>query len=460
MSKNLSKKVIGASVLAAAMAFSGGAYAFADLTASPATYNAKFASELTTAGATLTNNAALLSTKAAVGWGVSAGNHAYIRYDVTNATFNTALTQANMTSTNANVGVVTIVLSAGGASGASSVIFDLSNTKGVAITDDVTIAPADLNITDPTQLVTVQVRTYTDSTLAATGGASLATSSGTLASVQTGVKFSTTPANSIATLANNYKNFNSINWTKIGTFSLAADTSVYTTAGVALNANLSDLASAVTATATGDFSAVGLAPSGGAGANGLYLATTGNCGVVSAAAFTLNTGKSSGTATWAAGDVDLCFAVSGTTAITVQSDTISFKFTPAVGSTIAAIPNTNIGTISRDGTTLQSVWMSGAPGYTSRIFLTNTGTSPATIASIAAVTESGNTCTAGTGAPTSIPANSLIQIPMSQICASFSGNTRTAVVVNIQAPTTQIKGTMQIIDPTSGAQAVSAMVLP
>lgn len=139
---------------------------------------------------------------------------------------------------------------------------------------------------------------------------------------------------------------------------------------------------------------------------------------------------------------------------------IAGSVAPAAGQSHTFTGRSDWWTWTSNGTLLQSPWFSTAAGYTSRFVLTNTGTNAATYTAVVK-TETGNTCTTGSGAAGTIPANGQLVVDASTICTAFSGaNKRGAAVFTVNAPSANIQGAYNIVNATTGSVSVSNMMRP
>jgi hypothetical protein len=116
-----------------------------------------------------------------------------------------------------------------------------------------------------------------------------------------------------------------------------------------------------------------------------------------------------------------------------------------------------IGEIVRNGTQLQAPLAQLPGGWLSRVALTNTGPQ-ARPYEISAMTETGTSATVNpiTG---SIPAGATVVIDLADI-VTFTGKQRGTINVAVAAPTSQIQGLYQIVNPASGSISNHVMVRP
>ena len=175
--------------------------------------------------------------------------------------------------------------------------------------------------------------------------------------------------------------------------------------------------------------------------------------VVTATSARFNTGNAAVGAT-------LCYAPRSGVAIPVSTYTQTFNAVSA-DTALYAVSNlgpVNLGSITRNGTSLQAPFVQVPAGWLSRIVLTNTG-SVARPYTVTAQTETGVTSTLGAGASGSIPANGTIVLNTSDI-ATFTGATRGTLNVTVAGPNNDIQGLYQIVNGATGSIANTALVRP
>lgn len=426
-----------------------GGSAFATITLSDSTADAvTYAKELVADGANLSD--ANLAVVSKLGFGVSSGATRYLRFDLTNAKWNTAVTAARLDTGVAAAGTSytpAVAVVQGGSTADSYVIFQVTadvnydqadylslalNTIGVKVTS--TGAPVSLTYAmyetaekavnnDPT----TKLGGYTE-TVAKFGNAlSFAVTKNTqTASVEAAFKkFSTTatPAAPAALTA------------KIGSLDNTPNTT-FTAAGVAVtNADL--IAAGTKVKVTGDFGAKG----------SVFLDNNDNCGTTGTAGVfaTGNTTLATITTNAAAIAANVCYTVTGDTAVPEQTVTVVYDVTPAGASTTADTASETLGTILHDGTTLQAPFATIHPDYLSRVVLTSTyGVDAAVAASV--IAEDGKSCATGTASYT-VKAGKMLVINTKDICPSMAdGSTRLAVKLDIVAPSTTISGVYNVMN--------------
>ncbi|MEJ6002196.1 hypothetical protein [Paucibacter soli] len=131
----------------------------------------------------------------------------------------------------------------------------------------------------------------------------------------------------------------------------------------------------------------------------------------------------------------------------------------AVGFSYA--PNASFWQWSSNGTQLQSPWFTTYTGYQSNFFLTNTGTNPASYTA-RVLTETGNACTAGTGASGTIPANGQLFVSATGaagLCSSMATATRGTAIFTINAPSATVQGGYNVVAP-NGSISNQVLVRP
>lgn len=131
----------------------------------------------------------------------------------------------------------------------------------------------------------------------------------------------------------------------------------------------------------------------------------------------------------------------------------------AVG--FAYTPNASFWQWSSNGTQLQSPWFTTYTGYQSNFFLTNTGTNPASYTA-RVLTETGNACTAGTGASGIIPANGQLFVSATGaagLCSNMTVQSRGTAIFTINAPSATVQGGYNVVAP-NGSISNQVLVRP
>jgi hypothetical protein len=440
--------VLQAALTAVCAAVSSSAMATVTLSTSAASTPAVYASELVSDGVVLNTAATtVLNLIFSPTWGVAAGNHLYVRVDLTNGKFH----DATMTLTSGHAGSV-ISLSAGGAVGDTFAIYDVSNPAGILLTDVLTLDPKSLTLTSAASDISAQVRFYTDASAASTGtdaivGTTLSDKYVTQASTVSTVF---TAASNTATVNSAFKTFAANTSTGTGAGVLIQLGKVLTTIGTtalkpstSVAAVAADLATATNLVVTGVFDA---------GTVGMTAAA--DCTGASTA-LTLNTAKTTATATGFAG-VSLvatkpyvCFTAGGTAAVAAQTATGVLTFTGQVtGATVAAASGT-VGTILHDGTTMVSPLVQTPAGWFSRLVLTNASSLSAAYTVRALTVDGVATTLTGPAAGGTLLANATTVIDLPALITTSSN--RASFVITVAAPQASVDGLYQIVNPTGGA---------
>lgn len=412
---------------------------------------APFAQEIiatVAAPVTLLNPANGLDIVTNLGYSFSSGEVRYVRMELNNgAKFTTAAVTAS--TADCTVGAVNGV-------GTSVIYFSVTAATGACTTDKtLTVAGtrtvtsnADVNVAysmydQPSQaqfggstgrIVNDETNTYIDFTasytVAVTAGSAVADVSATGGAY---TEFYTD-----ATHTNVTKPISSIDYKLAGVVNKINGTAI------ALSDLMATGATGTKLTITGDFSA----------ANNVFLATDSTCSSVlaigaddiTATSATFNVG-----ATATTDNKILCYEANGTDQI-AASDYTGALTTVSAAPTVYAVTDINagtVGTITRNGTELQTPWFSTyGNGYTNRFVLQNTGTTNVTYTTTVR-SEADNAITAGSAATGTIAAGKVVVIPAADV-ATFSGNTRGAVSFTINSAPSKIKGTFQQVNPTSG----------
>lgn len=156
----------------------------------------------------------------------------------------------------------------------------------------------------------------------------------------------------------------------------------------------------------------------------------------------------------------LCVATRTGNTIAVSTYSQTFNAVSAAPTTyvVANAGPAALGSVTRNGTSLQAPFAQVPAGWISRIVLTNTGSVPRPY-TITAQTEDGTTSTLGAAASGTIPANGTIVLNTADI-VTFTGNPRGTLNATIAGPGNQIQGLYQIVNGQTGSIANTAMVRP
>ncbi len=418
-----------------------------------------FASELnyssTAPGVAITSTSALtINTK--LGFGVSASQNRYIRVNISGAKFAVAVSTApgsvNLPSVTPVVAATTfnnVVLVAGGAINDSYAIYQITANaaNGQSSTDQVTLTLPSLFVTSANTTVSTTFTLYETATAAVADApnTNLYLATGSLLKFGPALSWVLTPANNTAAVTTSFKKFVPsapvVGPVALGKFAYGV-AAVAKADGTAIA--LADLVTAATSVGiAGNFSAVA--------ANGLTLDNNDSCGTVNAT-LTLDAGKAntSYTVGTTAKTANLCYTVTGNTAVPAQSITAGLTVVAATGSTAATVLPATIGTIDHDGTTLLTPYVNVNPAYVNRFVFTNSSGASATWTATV-TTEANVTCTGGTLSGTMAVGTTLIDA--TTLCPTFSGAPRFSVVFNIAAPRQYVEGIYTSADKNSNAAA-------
>jgi hypothetical protein len=379
----MKKFMLAAITAAVAAGWTGAAFAVVDL--NTGTGSVAYANELVVnnttplAGVTTTNR---------LGFGVSAGQTRYVRYDLTNAKFAAAVLPTALT---LDPVANNTVISQGGAANGTFVIFQITAAgAGNAQSSAVGFNPGGLIVTDKSGSADVKYSLYESAAAAEQQlpAGLLATASGSVASFPSGLSFAAKTNSTTAEVTSQYTQFNNGVTTtiaKIGTVTyapnqavvnpgtgnplVAADMALFTAAGTKLVLTGTDLTAAKAA-------------------QGLYLAAAGNtCDPFSGTAGTGRTdttvdfvidANAVGTSPVAPAPMtgrDICFAADGTTAIAAQDFTVGATVVAAAGSTTTDQAAISAGNFKRNGTVLKAAFAdtTTASGVGMAVHMVNNG---------------------------------------------------------------------------------------
>lgn len=435
-----------ASAAAIAVAFSGLASAAVDL--DTGTGANTYASELITNGTTAIDDDNLDVTHT-LGFGVSNTQTRYIRYDLTNATLNTAANANDLT-----VATATVALVQGGGAGDNYAIFQITAGADYAANQAATFdlgsgASADgIKVTDKALPSRLTYSLYESAADAVTGGSSgrLSNKSATIAGFSSGLAFTVATNTTTADVTTLYKNF------KAGSGGFVAATTA-NIGDVTFNVN-SNVKPDGTATAIGDLVAAGtkliLKGSDLAAAavvNGVYISTDAACGGVGVGP----TGLTSTQVEFAIGasaqaGLGLCFEANGSTPIAAQDFTLEADVVPAPGTDTADRAAIAAGDFDRDGTVLKAPYMGGAAGQFTSVQMANMGNNDAPY-TVRCFAPSG---TDQPGIGGTVPSGNTMDIYMNNLGCQAGAD---AVEFTFAVPTGTVNGTLVRRNTTSGDSA-------
>ncbi len=341
-----------------------------DLTVSPS--NAvNYASEITLPAVLTDTTTNDLDVTVALGFSATAGVRRYVRFDLTNAEFETPVVATDITE--ANAVALNASVSQGGTKGSKFVVIEITPATTLANTAKLTLALANINATGGE--ASVQYRLYETGVDAVAGNASvLASKSGKLFGLDSGLNALVTNKGAAAQIdvAQESKFFVGAPGKKdnvIGSLTVGAATSaVYAKDGTAVT-TLATLVQSANLEVTGDFSA-GLKDAEGklvAGAAVLNSVAPGDT-TVTATKATYKLDPAVGLTNQA-----LTLNVDGTSTLDAQTFTAKLVPVAQTGYTVAAKDLGELGTLSKNGDT-QRVDLALKPGgtYSNFVRISNT----------------------------------------------------------------------------------------
>jgi hypothetical protein len=351
------------------------------------------ASTATVYASEISNNTVIGTTGITVntilGIGTSINQDRYVKISLSNATFASAVTNANLVGANvAGLGPanITPTVSFGGAAGATSVIFQITTPAGANINDGLSFnMVGGVNIASTASTIGVTYEVYEFLAQAQDGKPFLYAKSGNVATFTPTYVFrnnATPNPTQVATAISGFKNFNfgsagsaatAANAAVVGRVDLATVAEPGKLVNGTTNASIATVLANATnsqVTVTGDFSAAAAANTsvtlGATAANGGTAFTT------STAVFNIN--GSAGLTNSAIG-----YVVNGTTAVTAISYAATLSPRGATGYTnVTSSGPITTGSITRDGVQFESPWVTATTGYLSRFFLLQTSGSTIT----------------------------------------------------------------------------------
>lgn len=458
----VSKKILGAAIAAALV--SQGASAAINLTAN--TGAVKFAKEnvltanVSSGYTTLTGAANIFDVVTASGSGVSTGNQIFVRFDLTNAKFATAVVAGDLASSAATAPNISV--QSGGAAGQTYVIFQVTanGAAGIAQSDTFTLTVGSLSVNVAAN-ATVAYAAYDTASGAVnqTAGNRLATntydpSSGQADAIAWGNAFSATytSANAVADVANSFTTYVTTNtYGKLGTIKFNYDNSFLRTTGVAVSAlnQLVDTTAKVKLVGDISFGTWGVTTSATCAAPTSFAD---DAAITGTALDTLTIGD------FTAGSVyNVCNDNTAAATINDNAYTVSVAAATLSGgyTATAATSNNAVGSITKNGTSVQVPYLTTYADYNQRLVLVNRGSLAAPY-TVTFRPESGKTIVAGSLATGTIPAGKTLILPVRQDATVTSGLinsltsdiTRTSATVTITAQSANIDAATTIVNVT------------
>ncbi|MFN7734017.1 MAG: hypothetical protein ACK5OB_19120, partial [Pirellula sp.] len=437
------------------------------------------------------------SLQGSLGFGLQAGDVRYIRLDYTGASFLAAGAPATLAFAGGTCAANSFIVLGGASS--SSVIYQINATANCAAANVFTLTSANgMLVTSKTPTVTYSL--YQDSAGAAQQlpTSRLVQGAATpLVNFTNALVFTMNPVvQEIAAATTNFSKFCATGFL-VGTAGCASgqtDTGaivgqvnqfrLVTPApkrqdGTVLT-QMTEIATGASLVVTGNFAAAGTSvatmTTNGCGAGATPSAYAGVVAASTGATVTYPNGTSGTTGllnTTTTSGIEaqhLCYNVptTNTVAITPQTYTATMNLTPATAAYVTPSIVRDSGQIIRDGVEFQSPWFNfSAPAYNTRFFLTNTGTADA-VCSVALMSETGNTLTAGSNATVTVPGTTtsgnanggVLLVTTASIVASASVANRGAVRFICSAPSAAMQGTFVTTNNTTGDFTNTPMLRP
>lgn len=470
----VSKKILGVAIAAA---FSTQAFAAIDMTAGT---NGAGTGAFTVAKEALTTtdvdsnsglvqfvNATAVDTTFALGFGTSAGSHAFIRIDLTGgAKFKTGVNAAALTLTGkANPADYTVSVGQGGAAGDTYVIYDVTAVTAMTQAQLVVLNLADVQLST-TAGNGISVAHYSTSPAAVAGTATntsgaLATDSYTFATVAnaltTTLSGSESTADVNATKAFTKFTGNTLNAT-IGNVKFTFASGAVDATGTAVNslAQVMDVNAGKSKFAlTGDLSFIGDTDAATTatkltfGGDDADINATGTSKVSTGTLSDLS-GQASAVGNAANAGNDVIITANGTDLINAGSYSLTFTPVAIANAKFGISPVSGaIGSIKRNGATAQVPYLTTNAGLNQKLVLVNRSSSDTTY-TVTFTPEAGVTAAAGTKATGTLAKNSTLVLKASDV-VTLTGGTRTAATVVALSPASVIDAATQTVvtDPAS-----------
>jgi len=403
---------------------------------------AKAAVQTTGKATVIVDGADNLSVAAAVGFGFTANTSYYVRYDLTGAVFSTDKAFGDIVVTGTTGEAVTVAQ--GGEEDSAFVIFEIVDAdEATGTADVVTLANADLALTG-TGSATIQMRVFANAPDAVNETGSLVTKSGAIVSQVSAITTAFTADSAVADVDDGFTDFTGdATVATLGSIELTTATAFAADDGVAVVRGdvLSDVKS--TFVVSGDFS------------NAL---TTGK-GVVSVD----TQADCAGTATALTVDVTGATATLTNTTVLANATEMWVCLQPDPATTIAAtdaytaaltadagtdgtyaVQTGTLGSITRNGTTLEFPFITTFSEYNQRILMTNNSATDTTY-SCTFTTEADTTATAGTAATGTVPGNTTVSFKATDM-VTLTGKSRTAARCTLLSQATNIDAATTIVN--------------
>lgn len=443
----INKKIIS---LAIAAAFTTNAFAAIDLDVTPVaslTYSSEaiVAASVKDGKIVVSDAGGDLNVTTKAGFAIPLDTTRFVRFELTNAEFETALVDGNLTVAISGAGNAAVVSKlTGGAKDDTFVVYQVSTdaaaNSNVLTTGAVTLAIADLDIST-TLAASIKYTMHADLSNAVAGTAPLYTKSGTVAKFATSVTGKIAVATdaadgSKALVAKDFTTF-----TEDGQLASTGKVGKVTAAGYLVSGTVPlQLNSDATTLANSDLDASQVLSFAGDFSFGTWVTATAKDCTTGRATVTLNDAKT--VATTAAVNITggteywLCVE-NGTKKDTIKRGSYSVTL---VDDKITA----TLGEFTYDTTSVAVPYLTTYTDYNQRIYLINSGSTAAKYTT-SFRSEDGVTAVAGTAATGTIPAGKMISIKAADL-VTLTGKTRTSASIEIEAAKDNIKGTSQTVN--------------
>jgi len=377
----------------------------------------------------------------AIGVGIAPDDQNFIRVDLTGAVF--AASADGIASLNCAGATITTI--DGGAIGDDYVVYGVqANTSGCPQTAVMNMAAVDLGFTGGSSL-TVRMRQFEGQTGAINEGDSLYDISGTAVTYDQTLELgnNASATSQVAEVSTAFTEF----------VSGASTTLAVDLGAIELDAtgNLNTQNSAAAATSADAYTvaSTGLVVTGDFSFGDWTFDDDGDCTTASTYAGAdpdISEDFTTASLDLTAGDIDdftgtaifLCVEVDGVDD-EINESTYTWTTVPTGVANGLNTPDAiggSLGSITRNGTTVQIPYLTTFEDYNQRLVLVNRGATDA-VYSISFTTEDDTTATAGTAATGSIPADTVLSLKASDI-VSLAGKTRTAATLLVVAPSANI----------------------
>ena len=401
---------------------------FASDTATLAEQNTDGTIDLNFVGAGVINNTAM-------GVGVAGGNQTFIRFDLTAAEFEGAVT-AGALNILGGAGSATSVAQ-GGADGGSFVIFDVTSNAAAAITQASQVGFAPNVAATVASSASVEMSVYETLTGAVNEDDSLYSISGAFAAFTQGLTTDNEASSATADVSTGFTDFTAATGVDADTAALGNFAMVLTTTATGMNTGAA--VAAITEMVT--LASTDLTLAGDVSFGDWYIGADGAaCGAVVTDLIedtdTFDNATANAGALAANTRYNLCVDVDGDEVINEGSYSLTFEWDTGTNPLPTTDAVVNVGSLARNGTTVQIPYLTTFEDYNQRLVIVNRGAAAAEY-SITFTSEDGVTATAGTDATGSVPAGEVVSLKATDI-VSLTGKTRTAATLVVVAPAANI----------------------